>query len=156
MASKFEKSQGTKVNISKLPVSVLGETTDADFVGLSCSVKSVSLNRGEKTDIDITTLCSTEQESTPGLPAPGELTLDSNFSGDDLGQKTLEDSYNNSTVHEYKVELPSGHGWRFLGEVRTAPIEIGSNAVATSNYTVRIRGSIQRITPQAPITKVSK
>ena len=62
MSSNFERSQLTKIMISSAPVTA--ETLDsASYLGLSCTIKEVQFTAGQKQDIDVTTLCSVEQEN---------------------------------------------------------------------------------------------
>ncbi|AEE57035.1 phage major tail protein [Escherichia coli UMNK88] len=65
MSSNFERSQLTKIMISSAPVTA--ETLDsASYLGLSCTIKEVQFTAGQKQDIDVTTLCSVEQENING------------------------------------------------------------------------------------------
>jgi hypothetical protein len=67
MSAQYEKSQLTKILISSLPTTK--EAMDsAVYLDLSCTLKEAQFTGGQKQDIDVTTLCSTEQENTNGLP----------------------------------------------------------------------------------------
>ncbi len=70
MSSKYEKTQGTKISISKLPATEANPAS-AEFLPLACAAKEIGYTGGQKSDIDVTTLCSTEQEMTNGLASPG-------------------------------------------------------------------------------------
>ncbi len=51
----------TQVMISSAPATA--ETMDkAEYLRLDCTIKEVQFTAGQKQDIDVTTLCSTEQE----------------------------------------------------------------------------------------------
>jgi hypothetical protein len=45
------------------------------FLEAECATKEISYTGGQKSDIDVTTLCSTEQEQTNGLAAPAEMSI---------------------------------------------------------------------------------
>lgn len=78
MSSNFERSQLTKIMISSAPVTA--ETLDsASYLGLSCTIKEVQFTAGQKQDIDVTTLCSVEQENINGLGAASEISMSGNF-----------------------------------------------------------------------------
>lgn len=47
----------------------------ATFLDLSCTIKEIQFTGGQKQDIDVTTLCSTEQENINGLPSPSEISV---------------------------------------------------------------------------------
>lgn len=143
--SKFEKTQGTKILVSKAVADAIGETQESDMVGFSCSVKDASLNRGQKNDIDVTTWCSDAEEKTNGLSSTGEVSINVNWKGDDEGQAILEQAFEDDGVHEFAIIFKSGHGFRFLAEVRQADISIATNAVVTGTYTLRLRGKAERI-----------
>ena len=51
----------------------------ATFLDLSCTIKEIQFTGGQKQDIDVTTLCSEEQENINGLPSPSEISLSGNF-----------------------------------------------------------------------------
>ncbi|HBK1126623.1 immunoglobulin domain-containing protein [Escherichia coli] len=77
MSSNFERSQLTKIMISSAPVTA--ETLDsASYLGLSCTIKEVQFTAGQKQDIDVTTLCSVEQENINGLGAASEISMSGN------------------------------------------------------------------------------
>ncbi len=62
----------TQVMISSAPATA--ETMDkAEYLRLDCTIKEVQFTAGQKQDIDVTTLCSTEQENINGLGASSEI-----------------------------------------------------------------------------------
>ncbi|NPK91368.1 hypothetical protein HC502_22550, partial [Escherichia coli] len=71
MSALYERSQLTQVMISSAPATA--ETMDkAEYLRLDCTIKEVQFTAGQKQDIDVTTLCSTEQENINGLGASSE------------------------------------------------------------------------------------
>lgn len=116
MSSNFERSQLTKIMISSAPVTA--ETTDsASYLGLSCTIKEVQFTAGQKQDIDVTTLCSVEQENINGLGAASEISMSGNFYLN-AAQNALRSAYDNDTTYGFKVIFPSGNGFTFMAEVR--------------------------------------
>ncbi|MTC34019.1 phage tail protein, partial [Providencia alcalifaciens] len=91
MTSKHEKTQGTKISVSKLPATDI-TAVETDSLPIDCTTKEVSFTGGQKADIDVTTLCSTEQENINGLAAPAEVTIGGNFAIDE-GQDVLRQAY---------------------------------------------------------------
>ncbi len=144
MASKYDTSKGTKVSVSKIAGAILGATAKEDMVNFSCTVKDMNINRGQKSDIDVTTLCSEETENINGLPGSGEVTANVNWVAGDEGQKILNEAYENDTLHEFEILLKSGNGFRFLGEVRQADVSIAVNGIVTGSYTFRVKGKVQQ------------
>ncbi|MBG6243182.1 MAG: hypothetical protein EKE20_15810, partial [Candidatus Symbiopectobacterium sp. Dall1.0] len=105
MSSLFEKSQLTKILISSLPTTTA--TMDAaTFLDLTCTIKEAQFTGGQKQDIDVTTLCSTEQENINGLPAQSEISLSGNFYKNPA-QDALRDAYDNDTSYAFQVIFPS-------------------------------------------------
>lgn len=116
MSSNFERSQLTKIMISSAPVTA--ETPDsASYLGLSCTIKEVQFTAGQKQDIDVTTLCSVEQENINGLGAASEISMSGNFYLN-AAQNALRSAYDNDTTYGFKVIFPSGNGFTFMAEVR--------------------------------------
>ncbi|MBX9342860.1 phage tail tube protein [Morganella morganii] len=138
MPSKYEKTQGTKISISKLPATEVNPTS-AEFLPLACAAKEISYTGGQKSDIDVTTLCSTEQEMTNGLASPGEITISGNWSPDE-GQDVLRTAYDKDTIHAFKVEFPSGNGYAFLAEVRQNSWSAATSGLVTASFTLRMKG----------------
>ena len=69
MSALYERSQLTQVMISSAPATA--ETMDkAEYLRLDCTIKEVQFTAGQKQDIDVTTLCSTEQENRDGQMKP--------------------------------------------------------------------------------------
>ncbi len=138
MSSKYEKTQGTKISISKLPATEANPAS-AEFLPLACAAKEIGYTGGQKSDIDVTTLCSTEQEMTNGLASPGEVTISGNWSPDE-GQEALRAAYDNDTIHAFKVEFPSGNGYAFLAEVRQNSWSAATSGLVTASFTLRMKG----------------
>ncbi|OAT53983.1 phage tail tube protein [Providencia heimbachae] len=138
MTSKHEKTQGTKISISKLPATDV-TAVETDSLSIDCTTKEVSFTGGQKADIDVTTFCSTEQENINGLAAPAEVTIGGNFAIDE-GQDVLRQAYDNDTVHAFKVVFPSGAGFAFLAEVRQNSWSAATNGVVSASFTLRLKG----------------
>ncbi|OKO99380.1 phage tail tube protein [Xenorhabdus eapokensis] len=155
MSSKYEKSQGTKVSISANPATE-ANPANAVWQAIDCTTKEISYTGGQKSDIEVTTLCSTEQEMTNGLAAPGEITLSGNWSADEAGQNTLRHAYDTDELHAFKVEFPTGNGYAFLAEVRQNSWSVATSGVVTASFTLRLKGkpvplkptSLTKNTPQ--------
>ena len=146
MSSKYEKTQGTKINVSSEPATS-ANPAGAVWQSINCTTKELSYTGGQKSDIELTTLCSAEQEMTNGLPAPGEMTISGNWSADEEGQSTLRTAYDADTLHAFQVIFPSGNGYAFLAEVRQNSWSLGTAGVVTASFTLRIKGKPVPIVP---------
>ncbi|MBG6247018.1 MULTISPECIES: immunoglobulin domain-containing protein [Symbiopectobacterium] len=149
MSSLFEKSQLTKILISSLPATAA--TMDAaTYLDLTCTIKEAQFTGGQKQDIDVTTLCSTEQENINGLPAQSEISLSGNFYKNPA-QDALRDAYDNDTTYAFQVIFPSGNGFKFLAEVRQHTWSSGTNGVVTATFSLRLKGKPTPIDAVAPL-----
>lgn len=154
MTSKYEKTQGTVFSISD------AEVTSIDQVGInwlsaSCSTKELSFTGGQKDDIDVTTLCSTEKEMTNGLSAPAEMTINRNWTVYEEAQRSLMDAYNSDTRRAVRVIFPSGNGYLYLAEVRQNSWSAGVSGVVSASYTLRIIGKpVEVFAVNIPVTGV--
>lgn len=138
MSSNFERSQLTKIMISSAPVTA--ETLDsASYLGLSCTIKEVQFTAGQKQDIDVTTLCSVEQENINGLGAASEISMSGNFYLN-AAQNALRSAYDNDTTYGFKVIFPSGNGFTFMAEVRQHTWSAGTNGVVAATFSLRLKG----------------
>ncbi|ENY7472434.1 phage tail protein, partial [Escherichia coli] len=136
--SNFERSQLTKIMISSAPVTA--ETLDsASYLGLSCTIKEVQFTAGQKQDIDVTTLCSVEQENINGLGAASEISMSGNFYLN-AAQNALRSAYDNDTTYGFKVIFPSGNGFTFMAEVRQHTWSAGTNGVVAATFSLRLKG----------------
>ncbi|MDT8208212.1 phage tail tube protein [Serratia marcescens] len=156
MTSKYEKTQGTKVSVSAAePISV----DDPNIVWLEaqCATKEISYTAGQKADIDVTTLCSEEQENTNGLPSPGEMTINRNWVGDEEAQESLLTAYETDERRAIKVVFPSGNGFVYLAEVRQNSWSAATSGVVSASYTLRLKGKPKRIkaSDNVPVTGVT-
>ncbi|MBD1229130.1 phage tail tube protein [Xenorhabdus griffiniae] len=151
MSSKYEKTQGTKVSISAHPATE-ANPANAVWQAIDCTTKEISYTGGQKSDIEVTTLCSTEQEMTNGLAAPGEITLSGNWSANEVGQNTLRHAYDTDELHAFKVEFPTGNGYAFLAEVRQNSWSVATSGVVTASFTLRLKGKPLPLKP-VPLTK---
>lgn len=138
MSALFEKSQGTQIKISSAPATA--ETAEAaTYLDLHCTLKEVQFTGGQKQDIDVTTLCSTEQENINGLPAQSEISLSGNFYRNPA-QDALRDAYDNDTTYAFQVIFPSGNGFKFLAEIRQHTWSSGTNGVVAATFSLRLKG----------------
>lgn len=136
--AKHEKTQGTKISVSKLAATDIA-AVETDSLSIDCTTKEISYTGGQKQDIDVTTLCSTEQEMINGLAAPAEVTISGNWALDE-GQEVLRQAYDDDTVHAFKVVFPSNNGYAFLAEVRQNSWSVSTNGVVTASFTLRLKG----------------
>lgn len=146
MVSKYEKTQGTLVSISSAPATS-PNPVGATWIDAQCATKEIGYTGGQKSDIDVTTLCSTEQEQTNGLAAPAEMTLSRNWAGSEAAQEALQTAYDNDEIRAIKVVFPSGNGFAYLCEVRQNSWSASTSGVVTASYTLRIKGKPERIRP---------
>lgn len=142
MSALYEKSQLTKILISSLPATK--ETMDsATLLDLSCTIKEIQFTGGQKQDIDVTTLCSTEQENINGLPSPSEISLSGNFYKNPA-QDALREAYDNDTTYAFRVIFPSGKGFKFwLKSASTR--SSGTNGVVAATFSLRLKGKPENI-----------
>lgn len=145
MSALYEKSQLTKILISSLPTNSDAMET-AVYLDLSCTLKEAQFTGGQKQDIDVTTLCSTEQENVNGLPAPSEISLSGNFYRN-AAQDALRDAYDNDTTYAFQVIFPSGKGFKFLAEIRQHTWSSGTNGVVAATFSLRLKGKPENIEP---------
>jgi len=148
MSSLHEKTQGTKISISSLPASAI--SNDLVFLRLDCTLKEAQFTAGQKSDIDVTVLCSDETENVNGLPAPSEITFNGNFYRNEA-QDALRDAYDNDTRYAFKVEFPSGNGFSFIAEVRQHTWAVTTSNVVTATFSLRLKGKPVPII--APVAK---
>ncbi|MDC9591066.1 phage tail tube protein [Xenorhabdus sp. XENO-10] len=152
MSSKYEKAQGTKVSISATAAKE-ANPKEAVWQAIDCTTKELSYTGGQKSDIEVTTLCSTEQEMTNGLAAPGEITLSGNWSAEEAGQDTLRHAYDTDELHAFKVEFPTGNGYAFLAEVRQNSWSVTASGLVTASFTLRLKGKPVPLKQAAALTK---
>lgn len=144
MSSKFEKTQGTKLSVTKEAATEVNPASAVWLEG-NCATKEISFTGGQKSDIDVTSLCSTEQEMVNGLAAPAEVSLSRNWAATDPVLEVLEEAYNSDSLHAFKVTFPSGNGYAFLAEVRQNSWAVATAGVVSASYTLRLKGKPQRL-----------
>lgn len=138
MSSLYEKTQGTQILISSAPATA--ETAAAaTYLSLSCALKETQFTAGQKADIDVTTLCSTETENINGLPAASEISLSGNFYRNE-GQDALRAAYDSDETYAFKVIYPSGNGFSFIAEIRQHTWSIATSGVVAATFSLRLKG----------------
>lgn len=156
MTSIYEKTQGTKIYVSAGVTTQPLPTGSVVWLSAACATKEISFTGGQKADIDVTTLCSEEQEMTNGLPAPSEMTISRNWSPDEEAQYSLYEAYETDTMRSIKVVFPSGNGYAYLAEVRQNSWSAGTSGVVSASFTLRIKGKPVRIAAtDVPVTSVT-
>lgn len=150
MTSKYEVTKGMTFAVSDAPVTAEDFNTSG-FPGAGVTAGSGLCNKGDhlhwrsKGDIDVTTLCSTEQEQTNGLAAPAEMSITRNWVGDEAAQEALQTAYENDELRALRVVFPSGNGFYVLVEVRQSSWSAATSSVVGATYSLRVRGKPKRI-----------
>ena len=151
MTSKYEVTKGMTFAVSDAPVTpeqfeAAGfPTTSVKWLEAACATKEITYTGGQKGDIDVTTLCSTEQEQTNGLAAPAEMSISRNWLGDEEAQMALQTAYDNDELRALRVLFPSGNGYYLLVEVRQSSWGAATSSVVSATYSLRVRGKSKRI-----------
>jgi hypothetical protein len=138
--SKRTKSQGTKVEVSKLASSDL-EAKDQVFVDLSTTGKQIQWQGGQSEEIDTTTFASDEKEFELGLPDPGEFSVEGNYKSDDEGQGVLRAARATGEKHVFRVTFSDKSQFLFAGMVRQYTWSSAVNGIVSTNYSVRVSGA---------------
>lgn len=153
MTSKYEVTKGMTIAVTDAPVSA-DDFTSPSFPGAgitwleaACATKEITFTGGQKGDIDVTTLCSTEQEQTNGLAAPAEMSVTRNWVGDEEAQLALQTAYDNDELRALRVKFASGNGYYILVEVRQSSWSAATSAVVGATYSLRVRGKPIPIIP---------
>lgn len=116
-----------------------------NWVDGSCATNEISFQGGQKSDIDVTSLCSTTQEVTNGLASPAEVTINRNWSTADEMLKELEKAYEANETRGFKVIFPSGMGYTFFAEVRQTSWSIATAGKVSASYTLRLKDFPKRL-----------
>ncbi len=151
MTSKYEVTKGMTFAVSDAPVTAEQfeaggfPTTGVKWLEAACATKEITYTGGQKGDIDVTTLCSTEQEQTNGLAAPAEMSISRNWVGDEEAQMALQTAYDNDELRALRVLFPSGNGYYVLVEVRQSSWGATTSSVVSATYSLRVRGKPKRI-----------
>ncbi|HBE9082978.1 TPA: Ig-like domain-containing protein [Serratia fonticola] len=154
MTSKHEKTKGTVISVSATEASEANPTGVA-WLSASCSMRELSFTGGQKSDIEITTFCSDEQEMVNGLKAPSEMTINKNWSAYDTAQDSLMEADETDTRRAIKIVFPSGNGFAYLAEVRQNSWSAATNGVVSASFSLRIIGKPVRIyAVNIPVTGV--
>lgn len=154
MASKHEKTKGTVISVSATEASE-ANPAGITWLSASCSMREISYTGGQKSDIDITTFCSDEQEMVNGLKAPSEMSINKNWSAYDTAQDSLMEADETDTRRAIKIVFPSGNGYAYLAEVRQNSWSAATNGVVSASFSLRIIGKSVRIyAVNIPVTGV--
>lgn len=153
MSSLHENAQGTKILISSVPATV-ASAPSAIYLSLSCTLKQAQFTAGQKADIDVTVLCSTEQENVNGLPAPSEISLSGNFYRNEA-QDALRAAYDNDTIYAFKIIFPSGNGYMFRAEVRQHTWDTQTNSMVAATFSLRLKGKPIPINEVQPLDLIT-
>ncbi|ERK18616.1 putative major tail subunit [Pantoea sp. AS-PWVM4] len=151
MTSKYEVTKGMTIGVSSAVITAdaFNDAAFPDetvtFLDAECATKEITYTGGQKADIDVTTLCSTEQEQTNGLAAPAEMSISRNWVGDEEAQLALQTAYENDELRALKVVFPSGNGFYLLVEVRQSSWGATTSSVVSATYSLRVRGKAKRI-----------
>ncbi|EOT1738160.1 immunoglobulin domain-containing protein [Klebsiella pneumoniae] len=143
MTAQYEKTLQTQVLVSSGPVTAVTMNT-ASYLDLAHSIKQCSFTAGQKQDIDVTTLGSSEQEMINGLAAASEISMSGNFYRN-AAQDALRTAYDNDGIYGFKIIFPSGNGFIFRAEVRQHTWDAQTNGVVAATFSLRIKGKTQYI-----------
>ncbi|VGQ11711.1 hypothetical protein SB5439_04986 [Klebsiella variicola] len=122
-------------------------STNSTFIDGSCATNEISFTGGQKSDIEVTSLCSTEQEVTNGLAAPAEISISRNWAPNDPMLPILRTAYDENKIHGFVVEFPgmigttpAVSGYAFYAEIRQFTWSVATAGKVAASYTLRVRG----------------
>lgn len=146
MASKFTKSQGTRLFISAESIDALSvpPIDDADYIALSCTLNSYNRAGGQRTEIDVSTFCSEVMEKDFGLKDNGTATFSGNYFDGDEAQDLLRTIEQTGDRHEFRVIDARNREARFIGVVTQTSEESSVNGKWNATFTVSIVSAIVR------------
>ncbi|CDG20588.1 Major tail subunit [Xenorhabdus poinarii G6] len=145
---KYEKTLGTSLSVSA--ESTTDDTSSAiKWIAIDTSVKEINYTGGQKSDIEVTTLGSREQEMINGLAAPAEITISGHWTAEEEGQDILRLAYSTDNAYAFRIQFPSGNGYTFVAEVRQESWSAAANGIVSASFTLRMKG---RPTPLAKKT----
>ncbi|EHD8067057.1 major tail subunit, partial [Escherichia coli] len=85
-----------------------------------------------------------------------EISMSGNFYLNQA-QNALRDAYDNDTVYAFKVQFPSGKGFKFLAEVRQHTWSSGTNGVVAATFSLRLKGKpVSYVVPLAFVKNPEK
>jgi len=138
MPSKYELTKGTKIDVSAAAVTSLEDTIS--WLSLACTGKEISFQSGQKSDIDVTTFCSEEQEMDDGLAAQAEFSLNGNWKPEDEGQASLLAANADSSLRAIRITFKSGRTRSFLAKVRQYNYSGSVNGAWSGGFNFRVKG----------------
>lgn len=146
MASKFTRSQGTKLMISALALDALpvAPLDDADYIALGCTLNSYNRAGGQRTEIDVSTFCSEVVEKDFGLKDNGTATFSGNYFDGDDAQDLLREAEESGDRHVFRVIDSRNREARFVGVVTQTSEESSINGKWNATFTVAIVSPIVR------------
>ena len=146
MASKFTRSQGTKLMISALALDALpaAPIDDEDYIALGCTLNSYNRAGGQRTEIDVSTFCSEVVEKDFGLKDNGTATFSGNYFDGDEAQDLLREAEESGDRHVFRVIDSRNREARFVGVVTQTSEESSVNGKWNATFTVAIVSPIVR------------
>lgn len=150
MSAQYEKTLATTVSVTSTPTTA-DAMANAEFLDLAASIKQATFTAGQKQDVDVTTLGSTEQEMINGLAAASEISFSGNFYRN-AAQDTLRIAYDTDGIYGFKIVFPSGAGFSFLAEVRQHTWDAQANGVVAATFSLRLKGKLTNINNAKPLS----
>ncbi|MDC7805527.1 hypothetical protein PQS31_01610 [Luteimonas sp BLCC-B24] len=146
MASKFTRSQGTRLFISTAVTDALTTPPidDEDYIALGCTLNSYNRAGGQRTEIDVSTFCSEVMEKDFGLKDNGTATFSGNYFDGDEAQDLLREAEATGDRHEFRVIDARNREARFIGVVTQTSEESSVNGKWNATFTVAIVSPIVR------------
>ncbi|CRM53165.1 hypothetical protein [Pseudomonas sp. 31 R 17] len=139
--SKYVKSQGTQVSVSK--TSTTDPTDDTlEFADLSVTIKQPQFQGGQSDEIETTTLASDAKEFTTGLADNGTFSMSGNWKADDEAQTVLREARDDGEPRAFKVVFKDKTSSLFLGLVTQFTWDAAPNSTVNGTFNVRITGAV--------------
>ena len=151
MGSQATLAQGTEITVSTDEVTDVNVTPAPASEALQCITKQIQYQPGNKTEIDITTLCSTAKEFLLGLKDPGTLTFTGFYKSAHPGFKVLKQGDKDSKSRLYTITFPDQTIIKVLGYVQAIPWSTAAEGVVDMTATIRLTGeAVETEPPETP------
>lgn len=146
MASKYTRSQGTRLMISLEPTSALPAAApdDDDYIELGCTLKGYNRAGGQRSEIDVSTFCSEVVEKDFGLKDNGTVSFNGNYFDGDEAQDLLREAEESGDRYVFRVIDSRNREARYLGVVTQTSEESSVNGAWSATFSVAIVSRIVR------------
>ena len=139
MSSQVLLVQGSSIRMTTNAQTAIPPTAPT-YATIDCLGKSLTMQGGSSTEVDVTTFCSTAKEFRLGLGDSGTLTLEGHWKQGHEAHTALRTANEDKLSRYFEITFSDYSIFKCIGFVQQRSFSMAVDGVVSATYNIRLTG----------------